>query len=426
MSIQPDNEILNTDWLTSFVAKLPEVPTRRKNFIEIAGYPSWENVNSNILAFYFDEKEEHAFKRLFLISLIELIKKKDEAVDLSLYEGSFKIAREFMANDQKRIDLLITSNGAETEEEYEHTPTESSSWAIIIENKIYASLYNDLKLYWDSIQADHKIGVVLSPRPVKLAKKHRSEECYFLSITHAELIAQVQKNLQNFFLDADDRHLLLLKEFIANIEALLPNPQKEIAMNKTLKLFNENHALIRRLKQTDKELLKHIYKSVERAMNEIGYSPKGTGSSGHQHFMFSENSIFSKKLSPEQAKVLGKFRFYIHQSEIRFSNPFPVYFELYGTENIKDGADLLKSLKNPNLVQPDNTETPGSKGSAYYHILILEVSIDTNSSTSLKEQIEDALNNTFIKGGVFNQCLDFYGQPGITESPSEDTKDQPA
>lgn len=56
---------LDFSWLTDLVNALPATTKRRKNIIEIAGYPNWENVNSNLLAFYFDENEEHGLSRLF-------------------------------------------------------------------------------------------------------------------------------------------------------------------------------------------------------------------------------------------------------------------------------------------------------------------------------------------------------------------------
>ena len=63
---------MNFEWINKLISELPETSVARKNLIEIAGYPKWENVNSNLLAFYFDEKEEHGFNRLFLNSLLDL------------------------------------------------------------------------------------------------------------------------------------------------------------------------------------------------------------------------------------------------------------------------------------------------------------------------------------------------------------------
>jgi len=53
--------------LSRMIDSLPPAKKERKNMLQIAGYPHWENVISNILAFYFDEHEEHHFGRLFLM-----------------------------------------------------------------------------------------------------------------------------------------------------------------------------------------------------------------------------------------------------------------------------------------------------------------------------------------------------------------------
>lgn len=42
-------------WLNDLVQELPTIQTTKKNLIQIAGYPNRENVNSNFLAFYFNE-----------------------------------------------------------------------------------------------------------------------------------------------------------------------------------------------------------------------------------------------------------------------------------------------------------------------------------------------------------------------------------
>ena len=45
--------------------KIKSGPARRKTFMDISGYPHYENVVSNILSFYFDDSEEHGMKDLW-------------------------------------------------------------------------------------------------------------------------------------------------------------------------------------------------------------------------------------------------------------------------------------------------------------------------------------------------------------------------
>ena len=38
---------MNLDWIDKLIKGFPEISPCRKNLIEIAAYPKWENVNSN-------------------------------------------------------------------------------------------------------------------------------------------------------------------------------------------------------------------------------------------------------------------------------------------------------------------------------------------------------------------------------------------
>lgn len=47
---------------------------RTKNYFQVSGYPHYENVVSNILAFYLDAQEEHRLSNLWLESLMNCYK----------------------------------------------------------------------------------------------------------------------------------------------------------------------------------------------------------------------------------------------------------------------------------------------------------------------------------------------------------------
>lgn len=64
-----------TDLFTR-LKNLPKAVNREPTFMEIAGYPRFENVCSNILAFYLQPSNEHCFGTLFLDILATLIDKK--------------------------------------------------------------------------------------------------------------------------------------------------------------------------------------------------------------------------------------------------------------------------------------------------------------------------------------------------------------
>ena len=68
------------DLLDEFLKKpLPDVPEEVWTFLDIAGFPHYENVISNIYAYYLDQENKHGFGRLFLDALINTIKESDNS-----------------------------------------------------------------------------------------------------------------------------------------------------------------------------------------------------------------------------------------------------------------------------------------------------------------------------------------------------------
>ena len=60
------------DNLLDEFGKLPKRPERQPTFLEIAGYPHYENVCSRILAFFFDSGKPHGLGTLFLDALAQV------------------------------------------------------------------------------------------------------------------------------------------------------------------------------------------------------------------------------------------------------------------------------------------------------------------------------------------------------------------
>ena len=171
---------MNLDWLSDLIRSIPETKAIRKNFIAIAGYPKWENVNSNLLAFYLDEKEEHMIGRLFFDSLIDIYFEKINSenseieekflVNREILDSEFQVEREVYTPKGNRVDLILKEvydfNKVDSKEE-NRVEVGKFNWAIIIENKIDASIEdNDLIDYWNTINSENKIGIVLSIKPI--------------------------------------------------------------------------------------------------------------------------------------------------------------------------------------------------------------------------------------------------------------------
>lgn len=187
-------------------ADLKALPDKVTTFFDVAGFPHYETVISNFYGFYFDPNATHQFADLFISALVEVLKYKTKEGHFITNFANCFITREFYTDNGKYIDIVI-SEASENKDMVDN--------AIIIENKINASVYNDLQEYYNSVKViKNKIGVVLSLRSeINLPSN-------FISITHNELLKQVEMSSGAYFLNADTREIIILKEFIQNIKSM--------------------------------------------------------------------------------------------------------------------------------------------------------------------------------------------------------------
>lgn len=211
---------------------------RKRNFLEISGYPHFENVSSNILKFYFHSEAEHNLKDLFLKSLLALIDEK------LIVEGDFyeclDVETERVTSKGNRLDLLI----------------ETENFIIGIENKIYHGLSNPLDDYSKLIDSEVKkkkknraFKLVLSLSRIKGSKIKKNEWIY---ITHLELVSKVEEYIGAYMVEANSDYLLFLKNYIINIK----NMSGQIKENDKMNFFIEDNF------EVIKDLLKE-YKNFE-------------------------------------------------------------------------------------------------------------------------------------------------------------------
>lgn len=232
-----------SDWLRG-QNKIPKKVVRKETLMEIAGIEHLENHWSFIYLYFFNPKGSHGLSRLFVDTLQRLICEETGKAALSM--DSFSVVREDAVPDEKgnmkRIDLLL-----QTDDE-----------AIIIENKVYAKLYNRLELYWGkpNVPEENKRGVVLSLWPTK--PTHYG----FINITHERFAKAIEGNLPAYFKDAQPKALILLQDFIQNIYNVTHSMNEE-----ELRFYFEpgNREKINRLAEIRKNVIKHMWQAVENA-----------------------------------------------------------------------------------------------------------------------------------------------------------------
>ena len=153
---------------------LPEIE-RSTSIFHVSGYPHYERVCSNVLAFYLNPQREHGLGDLVLSSLLDIA-----GYEIGTNLSTVKIDREYYTLNGGFLDLLIVSD----------------AFVIGIENKIYHYLNNDLADYKKTIDQKANlpqkipIRIVLSLKSVQIP-----QEVGFINITYRQLWDKVKSNL---------------------------------------------------------------------------------------------------------------------------------------------------------------------------------------------------------------------------------------
>ena len=241
---------------------IPKIKKAPKTFLGIAKQPHYENVLSNIYAFYFNVAEEHGMQDLFISSLVEIIRdsKKKEEKDFSDFKR-FDIETEYYTEGigktkkNGRIDLLLYNENS----------------AIIIENKVHHHLDNDLDDYWKSVKLSSeniksKIGILLSIKPVSPDKYEVFEYANeFINITHLQLLKRVMKKLGNYYVDADEKYLIFLKDLYQNIINISNYMKKD-----TLNFYYKNIEVLNDIAKLKFEVRDYIKQEIENTCEVLG------------------------------------------------------------------------------------------------------------------------------------------------------------
>lgn len=237
------------DYLALLIAyqELPRVQ-RSSTFMEIAGYPHYENVCSNILAFFLEPKAEHGLGDLILRAFVTMLGKPETSIPSQL-----KITREHPAEQGQRIDLVI----------------DSETFTLGIENKIYHWEANDLESYArviDSLAA----GKDKEPLKVILCLHAKADQPApkggFVRCTYPQLWSFVQAQLGLRLATAHPKWLLYLTDFMETTARLAGQTSEEMEL---IQFFSKHHELVERLAADRQRLLNRLATMVRNIHGRI-------------------------------------------------------------------------------------------------------------------------------------------------------------
>ena len=181
--------------------------------MEIADFPRWENVYSNILAFLLDSEQAHGFGQLFIRAIMAIYSNRCPAgwpkkdLEPESIQATENVKREVRTATNKRIDILI----------------ECVDFVVCIENKIWSGLHNDLGEYRKHCESlgdgdcNRVVGIVLSPHriPNPSLQDHR-----FVSITYGDLVDEVRRRMGSYIGTQNTRYQYLLFDFLEQTSRL--------------------------------------------------------------------------------------------------------------------------------------------------------------------------------------------------------------
>jgi len=236
-------------------AKLPKLEVD-KTLIEILGFSSKEDVYTRMLKFFFDKNNNHNLQNLILESLIKGVRGNTEIIkeikENILNEDILDVQREYFTENKKRIDLLI----------------ETTNYIIVIENKIYAGLYNDLKEYCQAAKNYSKgkgkrnfLCILLTLNQLNDSEINYCNKENFYHVTYSDFINNLKDNFFKCFkLCQNKSYIDYLKDFILTIEK-----NKSKNMNKAmLEFIGKNYTSIIELEKQRNSFIDFLNGKIER------------------------------------------------------------------------------------------------------------------------------------------------------------------
>lgn len=237
-------------------------------YFDILGYGHYENINSNILSFYFSSDNGHNLYKYFVESLFELLDIREEFFTFS------KTIREYTTLKGGRLDILIETDG----------------FVIGIENKIYHHIYNDLEDYEKTIseiaKRNNKQAILCLLSLDKVSNLEIKNNIFHIDLWD-KIFEKIEFN--KFILD---KHIVLLNEVKENIEFITKGRKMDIEQ---IKFLQDNADNINKLMDLKNNFAKELDQKAINLKSEI------------DNYFKNDKSILTKKISFNSGKFLNDY-----------------------------------------------------------------------------------------------------------------------
>lgn len=253
--------------LDLYKLNIPETEEVELGFLEISGQSHRETVNSHIYAWFLNHEQVGLTFQKALLSLLE-----NHFPDKELLFEEFHCDTEVTTVDGKSIDLLILSDGTSKDERAEEksgTRNEvAPPSAIIIENKLFHHLSNDLQSYWNHIECDEsqKAGILLTLSKTSIPAEFEGR---YINICHYEWIDRI-KDL-GLPAGLSPRVYVYLNDFFKTIE----NLSQSRTMNEQAKFYFDHTEVVNKAIKTYDAAFEHVINQLRLVAENVGWTLYG-------------------------------------------------------------------------------------------------------------------------------------------------------
>lgn len=213
--------------------KLHNPPKAEPTFLSILGKPKDENIISNILSFFFDSNQVHNLGTLFLDTYLECLDDKSASKE----HRTVSVKREVTTASGKRIDLIIETN----------------SVVLVIENKVFHELNNDLHEYaLHAKRLNRRKEIKLSV--LSLFETGKCEH-NFINVTYSTFFGKIKETLEQDTSIIKNNYSVLLNDLLKTVENLKTNKMTDSSIrNFFITRQEEINQLIEEKNKLDREI----------------------------------------------------------------------------------------------------------------------------------------------------------------------------
>lgn len=228
------------------------VPTTKHSettFLDIARMPHYEDVITRLYAWFIDEQNVRLHGDWLKEAFFKLI---EQRTFMTFSIRHYEVQPQVIVRSRLKLDLVITI-----------TTVQDEKITIIIENKIYHTLNNDLQAYYDAVgfDSDHKFGIVLSLTPQVIPDLVKDK---FFNVLHKEVISKISMGKVNEI--ADLRMRIYAKDFIQNLN----NLNRIFIMNDAVEFYFNNAKVVNNAISCKEETIKYISSEIRIAGERLG------------------------------------------------------------------------------------------------------------------------------------------------------------